>query len=317
MPVSTYPLPKLLIHMFLKVAESYLLRGTIPLVSLLINRGKMNANPQKHWAPTVYMIYSGTFFISLALLLAGLPVSAQSSTSQARMSQMLNQFEQGKRPTYSTGSGYARGSSSGMPGYANMMGGRRPSNMGGYAGHGGGSSQMMQLMKAKMARMQSSGGGGNSLMQLMRQRQGGAPNMMPGMGGGPGAGMGAQSGLFAKMMQQDAAFSNTMKRNQMNHGMGMGMPGMMGMRRPGMGMNRPGGMGMGLGSGMGMSSMGMSGMGKPGGMGMSGGAGMMGRMQPKMTAPRAGSPFAPKQTTPAKTNTMSDLEKAMESQYGK
>lgn len=274
----------------------------------------MNAKPQKHCPSTVCARLSVTLFASLALIPVAQPVLAQGSPSQARMSQMLNQFEQGKRPTYSSGSGYARSSSSGMPGYANMMGGRRPSNMGGYAGRSAGSSQMMQLMKAKMARMQS-GGGGNSLMQLMRQRQGGAPNMMPGMGGGPGAGMGQQSGLFAKMMQQDAAFSNTMKRNQMNHGMGMGMgtgmPGMMGMRRPGMGMSRPGGMGMGMGSGMGMSG------GRPAGMGMAGGAGMMGRMQPKMTAPRAGSPFAPKQAAPAKTNTMSDLEKAMESQYGK
>ena len=301
--------------MFNKGAKSCILQGTITIDTHLIIRGKMNANPRKHWSLTVCAQFSVTLFTSLALIPVAQPVLAQGSPSQARMSQMLNQFEQGKRPTYSTGNGYARGSASGMPGYANTMGGRRPSNMGGYAGRSAGSSQMMQLMKAKMSRMQSGGGsGGNSLMQLMRQRQGGAPNMMPGMGGGPGAGMGQQSGLFAKMMQQDAAFSNNMKRNQMNHGMGMGMgmPGMMGMRRPGMGMSRPGGMGMGMGSGMGMS-----GNGRPAGMGMPGGAGMLGRMQPKMTAPRAGSPFAPKQATPAKTNTMSDLEKAMESQYGK
>jgi hypothetical protein len=269
----------------------------------------MKANSQKHCGSVDCTRFSSGIFLVAALLLSMQPAFAQSSTSQARMSQMLNQFEQGKRPTYSTGGGYARGSASGMPGYAKMMGGR-PSNLGGYAGRSnGGNSQMMQLMKAKMSRMQSGGGGsGNSLMQLMRQRQGGAPHMMPGMGGGPGAGMGMQSGLFAKMMQQDTAFNNTMKRNQMNQG--MGMPGMMGMRRPGMGMNRSGGMGMG-------SGMGMSGMGRPAGMGMSGGGGMLGRMQPKMNAPRAGSPFAPKQAAPAKTGTMSDLEKAMESQYGK
>jgi len=272
----------------------------------------MKANPQRCHVPGAHRSIGGAIFLSAALLSAIQPVLAQSTPSQARMSQMLNQFEQGKRPTYSTSGGYSRGAASGMPGYANMMGGKRPSNMGGYAGHGsGGSSQMMQLMRAKMARMQSGGGGGggNSLMQLMRQRQGGAPNMMPGMGGGPGAGMGMQSGLFAKMMQQDSAFNNAMRRNQMNQG--MGRPGMMGMKRPGMGMARPGGMGMGLGTGMGMS-----GAGRPGGMGMSG-AGMLGRMQPKTNAPRAGSPFAPKQATPAKSNTMSDLEKAMESQYGK
>lgn len=291
----------------------------------------MSANPEKLWQSNSAE-HTLTFSLAVAATLCaafcapvivngwGAAHAQNNASSQARMSQMLNQFEQGKRPTYSTG-GYARGSASGMPGYAKMMGGGRPSNLGGYAGRSGGgsSSQMLQLMKAKMARMQS-GGGGGSLMQMMQKRQGGAPNMMPGMGGGPGPGMGMQSGLFAKMMQQDAAFNNTMKRNQMNHG--MGMPGMMGMRRPGMGMNRPGGTGMGMGSGMrmgtgmGMGSMGMSGMGKPGGMRMPGGSGMLGGM-PKMNAPRAGSPFAQQQSVPAKSNTATDLEKAMESQYGK
>jgi len=163
-------------------------------------------------------------------------------------------------------------------------------------------------MKQKMSRMQS-GGGPGPLMQLMQKRSGGAPNMMPGMGGGPGPGMGMQSGLFAKMMQQDNAFNNNMKRQQMSHGMGAsgGMLGSMmgGMKRPGMGMGMPGGMGM-------------SGMGRPG-MGMSGGmpGGILGRMQQKASAPRAGSPFAAKPAAPAGSGNMSELEKQMESQYGK
>lgn len=258
--------------------------------------------------------FGGGILMSAALLLATQPVFAQNAQSQARMSQMLSQFEQGKRPTYSTGGGRSMGRASGMPGYANMMGAGRPSNMGGYAGHGGGSSQMMQMMKQRMARMQSGGGGGGgSLLQMMRQKSGGAPNMMPGMGGGPGAGMGMQSGLFAKMMQQDASFNNNMRRNQMSQGMRPG--GMMGMRRPGMGMsgigmNRPG-MGM---SGMGMPGLGMakSGMGMPGGT-----SALMGRMGQPKSAPRVGSPFAPKPAAPAKSGTLSDLEKQMESQYGK
>ncbi len=281
-------------------------------------RGKMKEIPQKHCSPTDYKRFGGGIFLSAAVLLAAQPTLAQNSNSQARMSQMLNQFEQGKRPTYTTsGGGRSMGGASGMPGYANMMSGRRPSNMGGYAGSSGrgGSSQMLQLMKQKMARMQSGGGGGGgSLLQMMRQRQGGAPNMMPGMGGGPGAGAGMQSGLFAKMMQQDKAFNANMQRNQMSQGISRhGMMG--GMKRPGMGMGMPGGMGM---QGMGMSGMKRPGAGMSGGMpgGMQGG--ILGRMtQPKMNAPRAGSPFAPKQAAPAKSGTMSDLERQMESQYGK
>ncbi len=272
----------------------------------------MKANPHKRCSAAGFVRSGGGILMSAALLLGIQPVFAQGGPSQARMSQMLNQFEQGKRPTYSTGGGNSMGRNSGMPGYANMMGGRRPSNMGGYAGHGGGgSSQMLQMMRQKMARMQSGGGGGGggTLLQMMRQRSGGAPNMMPGMGGGPGAGMGMQSGLFAKMMRQDASFNNNMRRNQMQQGMmgmgrpGMGMPGMMGMKRPGMGM-----------SGMGMSGMGMSksGIGMPGGT-----AALMSRMGQQRSAPRVGSPFAPKPAAPAKSGTLSDLEKQMESQYGK
>ncbi len=107
--------------------------------------------------------------------------------------------------------------------------------------------------------------------------------MMPGMGGGHGPGMGMQSGLFAKMMQQDSSFNANMRRNQMSQGMGM-PGGMMRMKQPGMGM--PGAMGM---SGMGMPGMGMSGMQRPG-MRMSGGmpGGILGRMaQPKMNAPKS------------------------------
>jgi hypothetical protein len=270
----------------------------------------MKANPQKHCGPMNCIRFGGGIFLTAAVLLAAQPALAQNATSQARMSQMLNQFEQGKRPTYTTGGGRSMGRSTGMPGYANMMGGGRPSNMGGYAGNRGGSSQMLQLMKQKMARMQNGGGGGGggSLLQMMKQRQGGAPNMMSGMNGARGPALGAQSGLFAKMMQQESGFNNNMRRNQMNRGMGM-PGGMMGrMKQPGMGM-----------SGMGMPGMGMSGMQRPG-MGMSGGmpGGILGRMtQPKMNAPRVGSPFAPKPAMPAKSGTMSDLERQMESQYGK
>lgn len=282
----------------------------------------MKANPQKHCSPMNYRRLAGGILATAALTLAAQPAPAQNTTSQARMSQMLNQFEQGKRPTYTTGTGGGRsmGRASGMPGYANMMGGGRPSNMGGYAGNRGGSSQMLQLMKQKMSRMQNGGGAGGSgtLMQMMQKRSTGAPNMMAGMGGGRGPGMGMQSGLFAKMMQQDNAFNASMRRNQMSQGMGM-PGGMMRMKQPGMGM--PGAMGM---SGMGMSRMGMSGMGMSGmqrpGMRMSGGmpGGILGRMaQPKMNAPKAGSPFVSKPSTTAKSGTMSDLERQMESQYGK
>jgi hypothetical protein len=249
--------------------------------------------------------------------------------SDAKMSQMLNQFESGKRQTYPTG-GRSMGRASGMPGYANTMNGGRPSNMGGYAGMGsrgssysgmasrtnsyagmggGGSSQMMQLMKQKMARMQNggAGAGGGSILQMMQKRSGMAPNTMPGMGGGPGAGMGMQSGLFAKMMQQDATFNKNMRKQQMSHGgMGMNMGrmggmGMSGMGMPGMGMARPG-------AGMGMNRSGL-GMGMPGGM--------LGRMGQQKAAARAGSPFASKPAAPAKSGALSDLEKQMESQYGK
>jgi hypothetical protein len=251
--------------------------------------------------------------------------------SEAKMSQMLNQFESGKRQTYTTG-GRSMGRASGMPGYANMMGGGRPSNMGGYAGMGsrgssysgmasrpnsyagmggGGSSQMMQLMKQKLSRMQSGGAGtgGGTLMQLMQQKRSGmTPNTMPGMGGGSGPGMGMQSGLFAKMMQQDATFNKNMRRQQMSHGMGMNMGRMggMGMGMPGMGMAR-------TGSGM---SMNRSGMGMP--TNMAGGAGgMFNRMGQSKAAPKVGSPFASKAAAPAKSGQLSDLEKQMESQYGK
>lgn len=252
-----------------------------------------------------YIRFGGGIVFTAAVFLAAQPALAQNATSQARMSQMLNQFEQGKRPTYTTGGGRSMGRASGMPGYANMMGGGRPSNMGGYAANRGGSSQMLQLMKQKMSRMQNGGGGGGTLMQMMKQRQSGAPNMMSGMNSGRSPALGAQSGLFAKMMQQESGFNNNMRRNQMTHGMGM-PGGMMGrMKQPGMGMGMPG--------------MGMSGMQRPG-MGMSGGmpGGILGRMtQPKVNAPKVGSPFAPKPAMPAKSGTMSDLERQMESQYGK
>lgn len=278
----------------------------------------MKSNSRKHCGPMNRRPLGAGIFLMAGLFLAIQPALAQNTTSQARMSQMLNQFEQGKRPTYTTGGGRSMGRASGMPGYANMMGGGRPSNMGGYAGNRGGSSQMLQLMKQKMSRMQNGGGAGGpgSLMQMMQKSSGSAPNMMQGMGGGRAPGMGMQSGLFAKMMQQDNAFNANMRRNQMSQGMGM-PGGMMRMKQPGMGM--PGAMGM---SGMGMSGMQRPGMRMSGGMprGVQGGmqGGVLGRMaQQKMNAPKVGSPFAAKQSTAGKSGTMSDLERQMESQYGK
>jgi len=263
--------------------------------------------------------------ITLALVFAVCGFIPASAQSEAKMSQMLNQFESGKRPTYTTG-GRSMGRASGMPGYANSMGGARPSNMGGYAGMAGRSSsyagmgsrtnsyagmggnnnsQMMQMMRQRIAKMQQGGGaGGGSLMQLMQKRGNGTPNMMPGMGGGSGPGMGMQSGLFAKMMQQDASFNNNMRKQQMSHGMGMNMGRM---KQPGAGM-----------SGLAMPGMGM-GMSRPGAMGSGGGmpSGILGRMGQQKAAPRVGSPFASKSTAPAKSGALSDLEKQTESQYGK
>lgn len=265
----------------------------------------MKERLQNHCATRAFEMFVDIFPTAIAVICLLFPLSEQAASaqggfsSQSKMSNMLNQFEQGSRPTYTTGSGRSGGRPSGMPGYANMMSGR-PSNMGGYAGRGNNNSQMMQLMKQKMSRMQSGGGGQGQLLQMMQKRSGGAPNMMPGMGGGMGmSGMGASSGLFARMMQQEAGFNKNMKRQQMSHG--MGMPGGM------LGRMKQSGMGSGMG-------MGQSGMGSMGALS----SGMLGRMnQQKLGAPRAGSPFAPKQAAPAKTGAMSDLEKQFEGQYGK